>query len=58
MYATTTSNLCNPYPVSASLFERDPTKIWTKWTVEKVGNKFTFKSAETGKYLARCRNCW
>jgi hypothetical protein len=46
------------YPVSASVSESDPTKLWTQWVVELDGDKIALKSVDTGKYLSRCRNCW
>ena len=46
------------YPVSASVSESDPTKLWTQWVVELDGDKIALKSVDTGKYLCRCNNCW
>ena len=52
-------NRCGPghQPDSPAIFQEDTTDPTTKWTAEKVGDKYAFK-ADTGKYLAVCKNCW
>lgn len=46
------------YSDNAGVHESATSSGWARWTVEKLANgKWSLKSVDSGKFLARCENC-
>jgi Ricin-type beta-trefoil lectin domain-like len=54
-------NNCIPgaaYPDSVFVHVDDPQPAYAQWKLERLSNgKYALKSADSGKYFARCNNC-